>query len=273
MDRLQGVMGHAFQFEMRAGGGGVMHDNLDWGYALAFLPEVAQFRTYEASKRDVDIDLPALKREARDAARESLDRGVPALVWQPMSREQKKGDTPAHHAYCWGLIVGYDEGEETYTIRHPFVSEDYTVGYDLIGHSDGVEWFNVTIFEQQSAADEMATHRTALGNAVALSEGTKFDNAEGFGLGFDAYELWRAAFESEDVEYHHSRHHTEMLKGRRLVAAAYLRELANLFRDAAVPLEAAAGHYDREQESLIRCMSCSTTGAGSRPTSAPRRAG
>ena len=67
MARLQGVMGHAFHFEMAEGGGDVMHDNIDWGPALDFLPVFAQFRTFKATKHDVDVDLPALKREASDA--------------------------------------------------------------------------------------------------------------------------------------------------------------------------------------------------------------
>ena len=118
MAQLQGVIGHAFQFEMHEGGGSVYHDNLDWGLALDFLPKFAQFREFGATKKDDDIDLPALKREAKEAVRNSLQQGVPALVWQPMSLEQKANKDPASSAYCWGLIVGYNEAEETYTVRH-----------------------------------------------------------------------------------------------------------------------------------------------------------
>ena len=75
VDRLKGVMGHAFHFEMKEGGGPLMHDNLDWGPALDFLPQLAVFRTFEATKRDTGADLPALKREARGAVRASLQRG------------------------------------------------------------------------------------------------------------------------------------------------------------------------------------------------------
>ena len=144
MARLQGVMGHAFHFEIADGGGGVMHDNMDWGPALDFLPQFAKFRSFKATKHDTDVNLPALKREARDAVRTGLKNGFPTLVWQPMSREQKASDHPAHHAYCWGLIIGYNEPEETYTVRHPFVDGTYTVRFDLIGHADP-ELFSVLI--------------------------------------------------------------------------------------------------------------------------------
>ena len=259
--RLEGFMGHAFHFEMVEDGGGVMHDNIDWGLALDFVPQLAEFREFNANKHDTDVDLPALKREARDAVREGLEEGFPALVWQPMSLEQKASDHPAHHAYCWGLVVGYNEAEETYTVRHPYVADTYTVRYDLIGHADPVEWFNVKVYVQPVAQDEKEMHRTALGNAIAFARGVRYTDEQFFKnngnpsipYGFAAYELWREAFESKDVPLEISHHHAETLKGRRLLAAEYMRELVALFPKAADPLESAAMHYDRELESLNRC--------------------
>ena len=239
--RLQGIMGHAFHFEMVEGGGGVFHDNIDWGIALDFLPEMARFRVFEATKKDTTVDLPALKREARDAALASLQKGIPPLVWQPMSLEQKAA---GRGAYCWGLIVGYDEAQETYTIRHPFVSGDYTVRYDAIGHSDGVEWFYVGIFEKLRDVDQRMLNLPALRNAVAFAEGTRFKSK--WSQGFAAYELWRQAFGSEEVSPKHSHYHAAILRDRRMNAAAYLRELLDLFPEAAGPIGEAAAHYDRE---------------------------
>ena len=61
MARLQGVMGHAFQFKMIKGGGGVMHDNLDWGHAVRIIPELGQFRAFDANKNNPVDDLPSYK--------------------------------------------------------------------------------------------------------------------------------------------------------------------------------------------------------------------
>ncbi len=250
MARLEGAMGHAFQFQMKEGGRHVMHDALDWGVALDILPHLAQFRTFNATKRDTDVDLPALKREARDAVRASLQKGYPSLVWQPMSDEMKANH---HHGYCWGLVVGYNEAEETYTVRHPYVSDTYTIRYDAFGQTGSADWFNVRVFEEQTTVDEKTTHLTALRNAVAFANGTRYapeNRRKDRPIGFSAYELWRAAFESEDISLEPSFHHAETLKGRRLSAATYLRELVTRFPEAAEPLEAAATHYDRELESL-----------------------
>ncbi len=254
MARLQGVLGHAFQFAMEEGGGMVFHDNLDWSLAVGLLPQLARFRTYEANDKSVDVDWPALKAEARDAAAASLERGIPVLVWQPMSLEQKESDHPAHHAYCWGLIVGYDPEGETYTIRHPFVGVDYVVPYDALGPADPGGWFNVTVFEAPTEADERATHLMALRNAVALAEGTRFEQAgrpQTRPQGLAAYETWAAAFDSAEVIEQPSRHHAKILTWRRELAAEYMRELTGLLPEAAGPLEAAAADYDRENQALV----------------------
>ena len=257
MARLQGVMGHAFHFEMVESGGGVMHDNMDWGPALDFLPQFAKFRSFKATKHDTDVDLSALEREARDAVRTRLNNGFPTLVWQPMSLEQKASDHPAHHAYCWGLIIGYNEPEETYTVRHPFVDGTYTVRFDLIGHADPAELFSVLVYESPSTTNENETHLTALRNAVGFAHATRFAadderNAKRRAAphGFAAYELWQKAFAAEDVPTFKSHHHIEVLLARRLAAASYLREIALLFPNAAAQLEAAAVHYDHELEPL-----------------------
>ncbi len=257
MARLQGVIGHAFHFEMAEGGGDVMHDNIDWGPALDFLPVFAQFRTFKATKHESDVDLPTLKREARDAVRAGLESGIPALVWQPMSLEQKASDHPAHHAYCWGLIVGYNESEETYTVRHPFVDGAYTVRYDDIGHADPAELFSVLVYEGASAEKDESIHLTALRNAVAFAHATRFaadDEANARRRarphGFTAYEIWRKAFLAEDVPTFTSHHHITVLVARRRAAATYLREIAPSFPAAAVQLGLAATQYDHELEPL-----------------------
>ena len=256
MVRLQGVMGHAFQFHMVAGGGGVMHDNLDWSHAKDIIPELGQFQAFDASNNNPVDDLPSLKKEARDAVLGSLQRGVPVLAWQPMSLEQKQGKDPANHAYCWGLIVGYNDAEETYTIRHPFVPVDYTVRYDELGPADPGGWFGLRIWKQPRTKHSRELHVTELQNALSFARGTMFtdenfvraDGRQAAPYGFAAYETWRDAFESDQVPLGPGHHHAEVLLDRRTAAAAYMRELVGIFPEASQALETAASHYDREVE-------------------------
>lgn len=242
---VEGVLGHAFHFEMKAGGKHVMHDHIDWGSALGYLPsKFGQTQKFGANKKSKDVDLVTLKKEARDAVRASLARGIPALVWQPMSVEMKKNH---HHAYCWGLIVGYNERDETYTVRHPFVTDTYTVKYDAIGHADPVEWFNVRIFTPTQEPDARKMHHKALRMAVKSAT----DNGKGkITHGLAAYELWQKAFDASDIPLEPSRHHAETLKQRRESAASYIRKLTKVFPEAAESLQTSATHYDQELEAL-----------------------
>lgn len=278
MARLQGVMGHAFHFEMATGGGDVMHDNIDWGPALDFLPQFARFRGFKATKHDADVDLPALKQEARDVVRAGLQSGFPALVWQPMSLEQKASDHPAHHAYCWGLIIGYNESGETYTVRHPFVDGTYTVRYDDIGHADPAELFSVLVYDGLSSTDEQELHLIALRNAVAFAHATRFaadDERDARRRarphGFAAYKLWRKAFLTKDVPIFKSHHHITVLMARRRAAATYLREIVSFFPAAATHLEAAAVQYDHEMVPLHAIHSLCNTACEEKKWRADRR--
>jgi hypothetical protein len=253
IEKLEGILGHAFHFEMAEGGQHVNHDNIDWGPALDILPDLARFHTFDAHTNATDVDFPTLKQEAKNAVRASLKKGYAALVWQPMSVEMEAGH---HHGFCWGLIVGYNEEDETYTIRHPYVSDTYTIRYDALGHT-GAEWFNIQVVDQPDKVDTKSIHVTALKNAIAFAHQTRFAidderNAKRRARphGFVAYKVWLQAFESEEIPLETSCHHTEVLKGRRLAAATYLRDLVAFFPEAAEPLEAAAADYSHELDLL-----------------------
>ena len=251
--RLEALTGYAFYFQMREGGESVFDDDLDWGLAMHVLDIFGQAKVYDADKNS-DVDLPALKAEARDAVVASLENGLPSLVWAPLSLEQR-GKV---HFACWGLIVGYNAADGTYLIRQPAEKLDYPVRFDAIGFADPSDWFRVDTFKPKDL-DDNALHLTSLRNAVAFANGTRYDNPQvveaALGhppknpYGFAAYELWQEAFES-DVNLNATFFHTETLKPRREAAAAYLRELTYVYPAAANPLEAAAVHYDREVESI-----------------------
>ncbi len=254
-DRLRGVTGHAFAFEMRKGGGEVWHDaNLDWWLWYDLYPQIAQCCVFHAKKADLDVDLPVLKAEARDAVRASLQKGIPALAWQAMSVEQKASGFGASN---WGMLVGYDDTDETYTVRHKWRTQegsDFSVRYDAIGHTDTVELFNVMVYDRPSNVDEWTTHRIALQNAVAFANGTRYDPSEAVydvdARGFAAYELWHEALKLEDVSPFHSHFHARIIRASRQGAAGYLRELVAMFPEAGGELNAAATQYERELDAL-----------------------
>ena len=252
--RLMGVMGHAFHYEMKRAAATVYHDAPDWWFALDYLPELGTFTKFSVSNRDKGVDRHEVMREARVAVQASLARGIPVLVWQPMTLEMKENGLGAA---CWGLIVGYNQEEQSYTIRHPFVRETFTIRYDAFGPADPFEAFEVRILETPNAEDKRDLHRKALQNAVRFANGTQYtdetfktpDGKQKKPYGFAAYDTWRDAFTSgEKLKSgpRRQRHNALMVRRKRRGAAAYLRELTTIFPEAAEHLEAGAAQYDRE---------------------------
>lgn len=193
---------------------------------------------------------------------------IPALAWSPIGPEIKA--RPGPHPVCWGLIVGYNEDNETYTARHPWVDSTYTVPYDALGTTDDA-WFNVKVFDQAKEIDSTTMHHLALQHAVELATETRYEesdqanaNRRAIPHGFSAYEVWHKAFESEDVPLGVSKHHAYILSARRSAASEYMRELVDTFPEAKVQLETAAAAYDRELEFLNDlydvCVTASTNG-------------
>ena len=248
---LQGVLGHAFSFEMKYGAGDVwQEENLDYiGLFRQMVPKLGyRFQGFEAKQRDNKGDFQKLKADAWNAVRASIDRGVPAIAWQPMSREQKAAGI---RAGAWGLLVGYNNSDETYTVRHQYHKkgrEAYTVRYDAFGHTDPIEWFHVLVYDSSISVDPLDTHITALRNAVAFANGTRWDSEKSKhkadALGFAAYELWGSAIESGVAEPKHSHNHARELVNWRQHAATYLRELATIFPKAGSQLKIGADHYE-----------------------------
>ena len=256
--RLQGVLGNAFSFEMRKGAGVVWQEaNLDWWLFLEILPELelgCRIQRFQARQRDEQGDFRALKAAAWEAVRASIDQGVPAVAWNPMSVEQAEAGLTARD---WGLLVGYDKSDETYTVRHNYVHDgDFTVRYDAIGHTDPIELFCVLVYDHPEPVSTLSAHVKALQNAVAFGNGTRYDPKEPTyqvdARGFAAYELWREAIESGAAAPKHSHYHSGELRVLRGYAAAYLRELVDIFPVAASELGKAGAHYDHVVEASDR---------------------
>ena len=63
--------------------------------------------------------------------RASIEKGVPAIAWQPMTVEQRRDGAAA---YEWQLLVGCDPRERTYTVRFGR-DDEHRVGYDRFGYT------------------------------------------------------------------------------------------------------------------------------------------
>lgn len=259
--RVSGTFGHAFSFCMKKGAGEVWQSAvLDWDLFFGLWKRIGfEQLCFQAVlkgqriKAPTKVELKKIKEDTWQAVCESIDLGVPVMAWTPMTVEQKRQKL---HASEWGLLVGYDESNRTYTVRHQRNgNKEFQVPFDEFGYNDPVNWYCVLVLGTPIPTDRKAVVIASLRDALWFANGTRC-NREHMAyaidaLGFEAYEMWRDALADGSANVQRARGHANALRGMRKNAAAYVRECVDLFdADVAQVLTQAAACYDMEVAAL-----------------------
>lgn len=261
--RLTGTFGHAFSFSMKIGDGAVWQQaNIDWWLLWEMIAHIGyefqEFQVVRNGKQPAPTpeELQSIKDQTWEKVKASINRGIPAIAWQPMTVEQQNSGVSANG---WASLVGYDETKKTYTVRHQHYTTEYTVPYNQFGFTDPVGWYCVMILTQKKPFDRMTLAVKSLEHAVAFAHGTRFDRRDApyavDAVGFAAYQLWKQALENGDVDIGFTEHSAWILWEMRENAAAYLREIADRFPEASSrALSDAAAFYDEEIKAIVRLV-------------------
>ncbi len=262
--RVNSLLGYSFHFCIRPEGAMTEHHSvIEWALFFGVLDRLGfETQHFEATlgedyikerqpyyKRPAAAELSKIKEDTWSAVRASIDRDIPAIAWSPMTKAQKEERVGA---FEWGLLVGYDEEQRTYTVHHRWRSNKaFTVPYDEFGYNDDAQWYYVIVFGDHTPPDERAIATAALKDAVSYAEGTHYDKDTCCypvaAVGFAAYEVWRDVLVAGLPDAASVRNNAGELKFNRQQAAEFLRESADLF-DAPVAqvLSDAAACYDME---------------------------
>lgn len=230
--------------------------NIEWWLFFDKLPQLGyQFQHFEAilkGKKPASTpeQLQELKDQTWDAVRESIDRGVPAVAWSPLTIDQKKQGI---YGFEWSLLLGYDEADKTYRVRNQHYKAEFSVPYDQFGYTDRVNWYYVLVLGAPKPVGLRQVAIQSLQQAVEFAQGRRYQLEEACynvdALGFAAYELWREAFHRGEVDLRFAPDHARQLRWLRTQAAAYLRELEGDMPEGSQPaLAQAAACYDAEVE-------------------------
>ncbi|MFO7956157.1 MAG: M56 family metallopeptidase [Candidatus Brocadiia bacterium] len=176
-----------------------------------------------------DEENPDWREELREAAAESIGRGVPLFY---MNGE-------------WNLLVGYREDGGAFICKPYDGSEKGYKESETPTGFVGEAWFASVLRPAGQPADRRESVIRSLRTAVELANrGSEKDGERLFG--FEAYGAWIAALEEdrEDAWKHGNAFSYSQVLTSRQAAAAYLRRVADeLGGDAAGHLRAAADRY------------------------------
>ena len=247
--RLAGILGHAFTFSMARGGGEVWQlANIEWCFFFRELDLVPlRFVSFDAVLKGgrpapTPEELRQMKERTWTKVAEGIDRGVPSIAWGAMTLEQRESGIPG---FEWNLLVGYDERNRTYRVRHLPHEPSWDVPFDGFGYCDPVQWYHVMAPAEERAVDGAEVQRRALTQAIEYAEGKRFDPRSGCNpvdaIGFSAYELWKESLLPGGAHPRNPLAHASYLAWARAQAASFLRELN---------LGEAAENYDTEVAAL-----------------------
>jgi hypothetical protein len=209
----------------------------------AILPEAVEqmgYRCVYVSRLWKELDKEEEKKqEAHRAIVDGIDRGVPAVVWDVAESE-------------WGLVVGYDEKERSYsTLTH--LGRPSTLAFDRLG-KNGIDILSVAVPGPGNSRSEAEIIRNSLRAAVAHAEQKEWMDRPSYQDGLPAYDLWATlldrwamligAGKGDKINpevllfalYYASHHHA---------ARCYARDYLRLISKGNPHLEKAAESYDK----------------------------
>ncbi|RKU31276.1 hypothetical protein C6497_01950 [Candidatus Poribacteria bacterium] len=261
--RLNATFGNAFSFSMKKDKDVVwQHANIDWWLLWEMINDIGfEFQEYQMILNGklpppTPTEIKKIKEQTWNQVKSSIDQGVPAIAWQPMTVTQLKNGV---NAFGWGLLVGYNEDNKTYTVRHQTYKSDYQVPYDKFGYSDPVQWYCVMILTKRKPINRIDLDIQILNNAVKFAEGSRFDLEKAAyrvdTIGFAAYAQWINLIESGEVDIGFTEHSAWMLWEMRENAEKYLREISNYFTDETRQyITEAAAYFDIEIDEVEKLV-------------------
>lgn len=243
---LAGLVGHPFETSYALGGAELWSccalewGSFRWADRLGLRQEVFDLvsNNPRLRPRPTAEERERLLAAAFESIARSTERGVPVLLWSPMSAAQKEGGLAA---FCWGVVEGVDRGRREYLVVHRDAGRFRTPAGEL-GQVDAVHWFHARVFlgpdpwhhEDQSLRAALADGAGLLSGEIVGADAPA--PAARIRHGTAALRAWADEVEAGSRSPGRAR----FWSNARTEAAAFCRFAAGLLPRARQPLEAAA---------------------------------
>lgn len=253
---LAGLVGHPFETSYALGGDELWSccalewSLFGWVNRLAVRQEVFDLVGNRPAPRSTPTqeERERVLRAAFESIARSTERGVPALVWSPMSAAQKANGLGA---FCWGVVEGVDRRSYEYLVVHRDAGRFRAPAGEL-GRVDAAQWFHARVFlEPDPWHDEAQAVRSALHDGARLLSGELAGAdmpaaPERIRHGTAALETWAKEVEAGN----RSAARSGFWSNARTHAAAFCRFAASVLPRVREPLEAAASALSAQADAF-----------------------
>ena len=228
---MMGYTGHAFRIQvdpLRARGAAVTA--YDWGPVLTEgLRHAGLLCRYKGGPGCIDPS-PELSVEAVDLVQQSIDRGVPAIVWDLFLPE-------------FGLLYGYDDDRSALYGKDLY--QTGTIAYEQLRGGRTGEMFVLALTGQLPVRPADALRGMLAMTLAHWEERVHGQPPHPFRAGPAGYDAWIEAFRSGHVEPNGNAYHAHQLYDAREFAVAFLCRLHDSWGDD-------SSRRDREVRALAR---------------------
>lgn len=213
---VMGLTGQAFQINIEkenAGEHGPEYYN--WNSILPDGLHNLGIRTRFVDATDFIPPKPEKLTEAIEMVQDSLDRGIPAIVWEALSQE-------------FGLVYGYDDKKQVFYAKD--AKTEGMISYEQLGQGTSKELF-VLVLGNPFATDDIEMTRNSLEMSVHHARGGDF-GCPGFINGLEAYDTWIDIFKNRNVNPPGNALNVAIVKGARQFAVEFLQGLSEKWAES-----------------------------------------
>ncbi|MCD9025432.1 hypothetical protein [Cohnella silvisoli] len=161
------------------------------------------------------IEVPNVLNNSINLIKESVQRGVPLIMWEPLGPE-------------FGIIYGYnDERQTLYVID---AEREGEIPFDRIGRGSDTPEFYVLSIEEVDQISQQVRIFGSLELILKYGLNDAHDSWE-FSTGLPAYDAWINAFISKKVDVYGNSYNIQVLKNARTSAVVFLDKFKSEFND------------------------------------------
>jgi RNA polymerase sigma factor (sigma-70 family) len=237
LTEIMGISGEAFRLNVATGCHWRGISTYDWSYAAYHAMERLGWQVKCFGRPGRPMVTPEQQVQIIQILHESIDKGIPAILWNLSINE-------------FGFVYGYDDHARTILYKG-FGQQAKTYSYDQLGRTqEGPGLFVAAIGRRVSAP---AALPAVIASIINHARG-KEPSIPGFAYGLDGYLLWIASVQKGDLDLMGHAYQVAILSESRYHAYQFLGQLSQKAqtKELSMKLEDAASKYRQVQEFIQR---------------------